>query len=59
MRLTTTFDHLGLPRILHLKGHGHPVVFIEPAPENHHGVAHPGQERWRAASYSDPWPDRA
>jgi|HubBroStandDraft_1064217.scaffolds.fasta_scaffold1048030_1 hypothetical protein len=59
MRLTTTFDHFGLPRIRHLKVHGHPAVFIEGSAEHHHGVAHPGQERWRAASYRDPWPDRA
>jgi hypothetical protein len=35
------------------------VVIIESPRQHHHEVSQGGQERWRAASYSDPWPDRA
>jgi hypothetical protein len=58
MRLTATLDHL-VPRFHHHKSHGNPVVFIETPREHHHGGTSAGPERWRAASYSDPWPDRA
>jgi hypothetical protein len=60
MRLTATLGHLGLPRLLHHRGHGNSVVWIE-TPREHHpdGSAGLGLERWRAASYRDPWPDRA
>ncbi len=57
MRLTTTLDHLGIPRFHH-KGHGK-VVIIDAPHEHHQDHARAGSERWRAASYSDPWPDRA
>ncbi len=59
MRLSTTLDHLGIPRFHHHKGHGNSVVLIEAPHEHHHDGTRAGQERWRAASYSDPWPDRA
>jgi hypothetical protein len=59
MRLSHTLDHLGLPRFHHHKGHGSPVVLIEAPREHHHGLSGVGLERWRADSYSDPWPDRA
>jgi len=59
MRLTTTIGHLGVHR-LHHKGRRNSVVFLEaPRPDHHHDARHGGQERWRAASYRDPWPDRA
>ena len=58
MRLIDTLDHLGIPRLLHHRGHRNSVVWIE-SPHEHHPDAHAGQERWRATSYSDPWPDRA
>ncbi|MGH9017961.1 MAG: hypothetical protein ACRDY1_09470 [Acidimicrobiales bacterium] len=58
MRLTATLDHLGIPR-RHHKGHGNAVVFLECPREHHHGGSGAGPERWRATSYSDPWPDRA
>jgi hypothetical protein len=59
MRLTTTLDHLGIPRFHHHKGHRNSVVFLEAPREHHHAGPVAGLERWRAASYSDPWPDRA
>ncbi|HXQ44508.1 MAG TPA: hypothetical protein VN816_07700 [Acidimicrobiales bacterium] len=58
MRLTATLDHLGIPRFHH-KGHGKTVVLIDAPQGHHHEQSRAGQERWRAASYSDPWPDRA
>jgi hypothetical protein len=58
MRLSTTLDHLGLPRFLHHRGRGN-AVFIESPRDHHHPGTGAGQERWRADSYSDPWPDRA
>ncbi len=57
MRLTATLDHL-VPRFHHHKAHGRSVVFIEFPREHHHGGTWAGQERWRATSYTDPWPDR-
>jgi hypothetical protein len=61
MRLTATLDHLGIPRFHHHhhKGHANSVVFIERPREHHQSGPLAGQERWRAASYRDPWPDRA
>ena len=58
MRLTTTLDHLGVHRHHHHKGQKNSVVFIE-APREHHHDTRTGQQRWRATSYRDPWPDRA
>jgi hypothetical protein len=59
MRFTRTLDHLGIPRFHHHKGRGRSVVFID-APREHPPVGSGvGLERWRAASYRDPWPDRA
>lgn len=63
MRFASTLGHLGIPRFHHHRGHGRSAVFIEAPPEQHHpgsgSGAGGGLERWRAASYSDPWPDRA
>jgi hypothetical protein len=59
MRLTTSLDHFGFPRFLHHRGRGNSVLFIEAPRQNHHDGSGTGQERWRAASYRDPWPDRA
>jgi hypothetical protein len=59
MRIISTLDHLGIPRFHHHRGRGNSVIFIEAPREHHHDPARAGQERWRAASYSDPWPDRA
>jgi hypothetical protein len=58
MRLTTSLDHLGMPRFLHHRRRN-PVLFIDAPREHHHDGLGTGQERWRAASYHDPWPDRA
>jgi hypothetical protein len=60
MRITNTFDHLGRPLIRHIRSHGKPpVVIVEPPRQHHHKLERAGQQRWRAASYTDPWPDRA
>ncbi|HTT86937.1 MAG TPA: hypothetical protein VMF60_06200 [Acidimicrobiales bacterium] len=59
MRITARLDHLGIPLLLHHRGHGNPVVFLESPRERHHEGRKVGEERWRAASYHDPWPDRA
>jgi hypothetical protein len=58
MRIPHTLDQLGIARIRHHRGHGNRVV-IESAFPDHNEVLRAGQERWRAASYTDPWPDRA
>jgi len=59
MRLTANLDHLGIPRFRHHRGHRNSVVWIESPRERAHEGSGVGQERWRAASYRDPWPDRA
>jgi hypothetical protein len=61
MRITTRLDQLGIPRLLHHhKIHANPAVFIEsPREQAHHEGRKTGEERYRATSYRDPWPDRA
>jgi len=58
MRLTTSLDHLGIPRFLHHRKRNS-VLFIEAPHQHPHDGSGTGLERWRAASYRDPWPDRA
>jgi hypothetical protein len=58
MRFPHTLDHLSIARNRHHKGHGS-RVHIESALPDHHEILRAGQERWRATSYRDPWPDRA
>ena len=57
MRLTSTLEHLGIPRFHH-KGRNS-VVLIDAPREHNHDASRTGPERWRASSYRDPWPDRA
>jgi hypothetical protein len=59
MRFTSTHGRRGIPLFHHHKGHGRSVVLIEAPEDHHHAGSGAGLERWRAASYSDPWPDRA
>ncbi|HVC70400.1 MAG TPA: hypothetical protein VNC61_09140 [Acidimicrobiales bacterium] len=58
MRFPHSLDHLGISWNRHHKGLGSRVL-IESALSDHHEILRAGQERWRAASFSDPWPDRA
>jgi hypothetical protein len=58
MRFPHTLDYLSMARTRHHKGHGNRVLIESALPDKPEILA-AGQERWRAASYRDPWPDRA
>lgn len=59
MRLTNPFEHLSVAKVRHHIHRGSPIVIVESPRECRNAPSRASDVRWRAASYEDPWPDRA